>query len=147
MNTKHKLPKLSKILSEVLWITLVVGPSSFSATQLCRLNDRSLHFTRIRFPNFSSNGLISGSIPEKSNLCIQTGFRYLKGTSTNIPSLFQSYQKDLCLVVRLSHLLIWSLLPVCLHPMWRALAEFHFSFLTRYLWRSEEKHIQCISAH
>lgn len=49
-------------------LTFVVGPSSFSATQLCRLKDRSLQFTRTRLPNFSSNCFTSGSIPEKSSL-------------------------------------------------------------------------------
>lgn len=49
-------------------LTFVVGPSSFSATQLCRLNARSLQFTRTRLPNFSSNCFTSGSIPEKSSL-------------------------------------------------------------------------------
>lgn len=48
-------------------LTFVVGPSSFSATQLCRLNERSLQFTRTRLPNFSSNCFTSGSIPEKSS--------------------------------------------------------------------------------
>lgn len=48
-------------------LTFVVGPSSFSATQLCRLKERSLQFTRTRLPNFSSNCFTSGSIPEKSS--------------------------------------------------------------------------------
>ena len=48
-------------------ITFVVGPSSFSATQHCRLKDKSLHLTRILFPNFSSNGFTSGSAVEKSS--------------------------------------------------------------------------------
>lgn len=52
---------------EKIRLTFVVGPSSFSATQLCRLNERSLQFTRTRLPNFSSNCFTSGSIPEKSS--------------------------------------------------------------------------------
>ena len=49
--------------------TLVVGPSSVSATQACRLNERSLQLTRTLFPNFSSNWRTSGSMPEKSSFC------------------------------------------------------------------------------
>ncbi len=49
-------------------LTLVVGPSSFSATQLWRLKDRSLQLTRTLFPNFSSNCFTSGSMPDKSSL-------------------------------------------------------------------------------
>lgn len=78
-----QLQKLANTLTELLLITLVVGPSSFSATQLCRLNARSLHFTRIRFPNFSSNDLISGSIPEKSNFCMQTDSDILRRQHTH----------------------------------------------------------------
>jgi hypothetical protein len=48
-------------------VTFVVGPSSFSATQHCRLKDKSLHLTRILFPNFSSKGFTSGSADEKSS--------------------------------------------------------------------------------
>lgn len=52
---------------EKIRLTFVVGPSSFSATQLCRLKERSLQFTRTRLQNFSSNCFTSGSIPEKSS--------------------------------------------------------------------------------
>lgn len=51
----------------VAGLTFVVGPSSFSATQLCRLKARSWQFTNTRLPNFSSNCFTSGSIPEKSS--------------------------------------------------------------------------------
>ena len=65
-------PSIAAMTTETdrpILLTLVVGPSSFSATQLCRLKERSLQFTRMRFPNFSSNGFPSGSIPEKSSFC------------------------------------------------------------------------------
>lgn len=49
--------------------TLVVGLSSFSATQPCRLNNRSWQLTRTLFPNFSSNCCTLGSMAEKSSFC------------------------------------------------------------------------------
>lgn len=58
-------------------LTFVVGPSSFSATQLCRLNERSLQFTSTRLPNFSSNCFTSGSIPEKSSFYKQHIERFI----------------------------------------------------------------------
>lgn len=62
----------SFITTEPPWLcvnlTLVVGPSSFSATQLWRLKDRSLQLTKTLFPNFSSNCFTSGSMPDKSSL-------------------------------------------------------------------------------
>lgn len=128
ITTMISMLQLSNILTEVLRITLVVGPCSFSATQLCRLNDRSLHFTRIRFPNFSSNGLISGSIPEKSNFCMQTHPDILTAPANTFKSSSSNLRKTSAWLSDCQfYLLILSLLPVCLHPMWRALAEFHFS--------------------
>lgn len=61
--------KLWPVSNEFTIRALVVGPSSLSATQPCRLNERSLQLTRTLFPNFSSNCRTSGSMPEKSSFC------------------------------------------------------------------------------
>lgn len=111
-------------------LTLVVGPSSFSATQLCRLNARSLQFTRTRLPNFSSNCFTSGSIPEKSSLWGEHN-----GRNRMRKCLRALETKELNYVLQSS--------PACQGPGWTASAGSHSSSWTQYLWSSDEVKVIC----
>lgn len=116
--------------------TFVVGPSSFSATQPCRLKDRSWQLTRTLFPNFSSNWRTSGSMPEKSSFCgnrrrsvqllscrrdIWSGIWSIAGVKTDCGARVFACSR---------------VLPACQGPKWRVSGELHSSFLTQYLWQS-----------
>lgn len=112
-------------------LTFVVGPSSFSATQLCRLKAKSWQFTSTRLPNFSSNCFTSGSIPEKSSFyCGHSGGGLRSHGWMEISETFNDHVYPDRLI---------SGLPECLDPVWTASVWSRSGSETLCLWCSEEK--------